>query len=85
VFHFHQNTLKALKELVEAAGLQHPADIGTQHIVRRVNANDVRVLADLLPQLEPGVLLGPAEAVAGLHPQFQRFWPQASAHRFGLN
>ena len=85
VFHFHQNTLKALKELVEAAGLQHPADISTQHIVRRVNANDVRVLADLLPQLEPGVLTGPPEALASLHPQFQRFWPLASAHRFGLS
>jgi glutamate synthase domain-containing protein 2 len=29
---FHQNTLKALKELVEAAGLCHPQEITAQHI-----------------------------------------------------
>jgi glutamate synthase domain-containing protein 2 len=36
VLHFHQNTLKALQELVQAAGLHHPGGITAQHIVRRV-------------------------------------------------
>lgn len=32
---FHQNTLKALKELVQAAGLESPAQIPASHVVRR--------------------------------------------------
>ena len=37
VANFHQNTLKALKELVEAAGLCHPREITAQHIVHRLD------------------------------------------------
>jgi glutamate synthase domain-containing protein 2 len=39
VFHFHNETLKTLKELVEAAGLQHPNEIDASHIIRRINEN----------------------------------------------
>ena len=56
VFNFHQNTLKALQELVQAAGLQHPNQIGAHHLVRRVNANEVRLLSNLLPTVAPGAL-----------------------------
>ena len=35
VYNFHQQTLHALQELVQAAGLQHPSDITAHHIVRR--------------------------------------------------
>ncbi len=87
VFNYHQNTLKALQELVQAAGLHHPGDITTQHIVRRVSANEVRQLAQLLPQVPPGALLdtGPgAHRLADLHPVFRYYWPLASAERFAL-
>ncbi len=83
VYNFHQNTLKALKELVEAAGLEHPHQITAQHIVRRVNENDVRLLAYLVPQVAPNALLDPAK-LAELHAVFRVYWPAASAHSFGL-
>lgn len=83
VYNFHQNTLKALKELVEAAGLQHPHQITAQHIVRRVNENDVRLLAYLVPQVAPNALLDPTK-LADLHAVFRVYWPMASAHSFGL-
>jgi len=81
VYNFHQNTLKALQELVQAAGLQALADITAHHIVRRVDENDVRVLAALLPPLAPGALLHSAE---GLPEVFRLYWPRARADRFDL-
>lgn len=81
VFNFHQQTLKALQELVQAAGLQHPGDITAQHIVRRVNENEVRLLANLLPTTQPGALLRGSE---GQHAVFTTYWEQARADRFGL-
>ena len=81
VYNFHQQTLHALQELVQAAGLQHPSDITANHIVRRVNENDVRLLSTLLPTVRPGALLGDLDAQ---HKVFQTYWPQAQPDRFGL-
>ena len=81
VYNFHQQTLHALRELVQAAGLQHPSDITADHIVRRVNENDVRLLSNLLPTVRPGALLGDLDAQ---HKVFQYYWPQAQPDRFGL-
>jgi len=49
VLRFHENTLEALRELVQAAGLQHPNQISATHIVRRTADQEVRLLASLLP------------------------------------
>lgn len=80
VYHFHQQTLKALQELVQAAGLHHPGEIGAHHIVRRVNENEVRLLANLLPALASGALL--SEHVDHLPAVFSIYWPMAQADRF---
>ncbi len=79
VCNFHQNTLKALQELVQAAGLQHPGEISAQHIVRRVNENEVRLLSNLLPTVAPGALLGD---IQGMHAVFTTYWSNASAEQF---
>jgi glutamate synthase domain-containing protein 2 len=50
---FHQNTLKALAELIAAAGLTHPSQLKPHHLVRRVSANQVKLASALLPYLEP--------------------------------
>jgi glutamate synthase domain-containing protein 2 len=81
VYNFHQQTLHALQALVQAAGLQHPSDITADHIVRRVNENDVRLLSTLLPTVRPGALLGDLDAQ---HKVFQTYWPHAQPDRFGL-
>jgi glutamate synthase domain-containing protein 2 len=80
VFHYHESTLHALKELIEAAGLQHPSDLRPHHIVRRVSPNNVRLLSDLLKYLEPGDLL---EGRYRFH-LYEKFWPLARADRFSL-
>jgi len=80
VFNYHQQTLHALRELVQAAGLSHPSQITMHHIVRRVDRNEVKLLANLLPQLRPGALLQPD--LSGLHNVFRLYWPRARADSF---
>ena len=78
VANFHQNTLKALKELVEAAGLCHPQEITAQHIVHRLDKHEVKLLASLLPFVAPGAVLRGDLS----HNTFRTYWPMASAHSF---
>jgi glutamate synthase domain-containing protein 2 len=81
VYHFHRSTLHALKELVQAAGLAHPQDITAHHIVRRLTDTDVRLLANLITQVEPGSLL--TGDLSAQHNVFKMYWPIANAERFG--
>ena len=57
VYRFHHHTLGALRELTQAAGLMHPNEFRATHLVRRVSENEVRLLANVLPQVRPGQLL----------------------------
>ena len=81
VYHFHQNTLLALKELVQAAGLHDPAGITADHIVRRNSEHGVKLLANLLPFVKTGELL---DGESNLQ-VFRTYWPMASAHSFSAN
>ncbi len=75
---FHRNTLIALKELIAAAGLSHPNELGPEHIVRRVSSTDVRSLAALHVWAKPDELLhGMPE-----HAVFRVYWPVARADTF---
>ena len=79
VRNFHRSTLHALKELVQAAGLRHPQEVSAHHIVRRLTDTEVRLLSNLILQVEPGALLGPLDAQATV---FRLYWPLAHAHSF---
>ena len=80
VFNFHQQTLHALQEIVQAAGLQHPGGITAHHIVRRIDDSQVRLLVNLMPQLEKGALL--QNDLSALHNVFKLYWPVAQANSF---
>ena len=83
VWRFHQHTLAALQELVQAAGLQHPNEISAAHIVRRSADHEVRLLANLLPTVAPGELLAAERGEADWpHKVFSLYWPLARAHAF---
>jgi glutamate synthase domain-containing protein 2 len=78
VHQFHDETLKALAELVAAAGLMHPIELGPQHIVRRVAQNEVRLLSLVAQFIRPGSL-----AEGRFEQQvFETFWPMARADSF---
>ena len=81
VFNFHQQTLHALQELVQAAGVNHPNEITAHHIVRRSSDNRVRSLAQsILTQLPTGALL--QDSIAGLPLIYRLNWPLAQAESF---
>jgi hypothetical protein len=79
VFQFHQQTLAALKELLQAAGLREPGEVTASHIVRRNSEHGVKLLANLLPFVQPGELLR-GEMTQQV---FRLYWPQAQAESFG--
>lgn len=78
VFQFHHNTLAALKEMLGAAGLSHPSELGPEHVIRRVSATDVRSLASLHHWAKPGELLSGVPD----HPVFKVFWDVSRADSF---
>ena len=75
---FHNNTVCALRDLLCAAGLSHPREIGPEHIMRRVSPSEVRSMAALYRFLEPGELLtGIPE-----HAVFESFWASSRSDSF---
>lgn len=78
VYQFHQQTLFALKELVECAGLTHPGEITASHIVRRHSQGSTMLLANLLTFVQPGSLVNDEMTL----PVFKAYWPMAQAHSF---
>jgi glutamate synthase domain-containing protein 2 len=82
VWMFHESTLHALMELVQAAGLQHPNELTARHIMRRISDTEVRMLSQLLMQVAPGALL--QDNMDALPEVFQTHWPAACAERFAL-
>jgi glutamate synthase domain-containing protein 2 len=75
---FHANTLRALSDMLAAAGISHPSDLGPHHLVRRLSATEVKQFADL------HTFLSPNELVDGMcDAQFyKRNWDLATAENF---
>ncbi len=78
VANFHRNTLHALAELLQAAGLHHPDSLHTHHIAVRTPGCDVTLLSTIYPELTPGCLL------TGELPSkvFRMGWPMANPESF---
>jgi glutamate synthase domain-containing protein 2 len=78
VFNFHHNTVRALAELVAAAGLDHPSELRPHHFMRRASSDTVVTYAEQFEILEPGQLLADASSSH----RFGEAWRVASAHTF---
>jgi glutamate synthase domain-containing protein 2 len=88
VFHFHEQTLHTLKELVAAAGLNHPNELKPHHIIRRVNGDQVKTMSAIYTYLQPGDLLDGRDDSGGkatIHEVFNAYWPLAKASSFKLS
>jgi hypothetical protein len=83
VANFHRNTLKALAELIGAAGLAHPAQLRPWHIVKRTSETEVRLMSNLITVLGDGDLLT-ADSASGRaqHAVFKLYWPLADPESF---
>lgn len=81
VYNFHRQTLHALQELIQAAGLLHPNEITAHHIVRRSTDHKVKSLAQLiLTQLPDRALL--ESDLQALPLIYRHSWPRAAAQSF---
>lgn len=75
---FHDNTMRALRDLLGAAGLSDPSQLGPEHILRRVSPVEIRSLAALYRYLEPGELLDRVPE----HAVFHAYWADARSDSF---
>jgi glutamate synthase domain-containing protein 2 len=83
VWRFHENTLHALKELVQAAGLHHPGQITAAHIVRRGADDGVKLLLNRLTFVPDGALLTAIEGQGPWpHKVYEHYWPMARSAGF---
>ncbi|WP_089605117.1 FMN-binding glutamate synthase family protein [Acinetobacter piscicola] len=80
VFNFQRNTLKALAEMIAAAGLQHPAEIKAHHLAQRINDREIKTYAQLHFWMKNGELLN-CENKDDENFYF-RMWNLASAEAF---
>ncbi|MBM4204254.1 MAG: FMN-binding glutamate synthase family protein [Gammaproteobacteria bacterium] len=78
VFDFHRSTMETLKDLVGAAGLNHPCELGPEHIIRRISSKEVRSLAGL----HKWVITGDLNKGVYRSPVFKSFWEKAPHDSF---
>ncbi len=78
VFSFHRNTLKALAEMLAAAGLSHPSQLDARHLVRRISNTEIKLFSQEHVFLKPGALL--SGKVSGEF--YERMWKMARADSF---
>ena len=74
---FHRNTVGALAEIVAAMGLDHPSELESDFVVRRVSQYEVRTFGEIHPTVPTGSLL------AGTAPErFQTVWDRVGTTAF---
>lgn len=75
---YHNSTMHALAEMLAAAGIARPQDLGPQHLVRRISQSEIRLYSQIHTYLKPGELLEQGEQ----HPFYGLSWKLADAHSF---
>ncbi len=74
---FHDNTVGALAEMIAAMGLDHPAELRPELVVKRISDSRVQTFSETYDFLAEGDLL---EGLA--LPRFQVPWDNSTAERF---
>ena len=79
VNNFHNNTLVALKEMLEAAGLTHTHQLNRRHIVRRLSASQIKLADQIYPRVEVNALI---EGKPVEDPRLASYWHRVSGASF---
>lgn len=80
VNNFHQNTMKALAEMIASSGLSHPEQIKPHHLAQRVNDREIKNYAQLHFWLKNGELL--EEHIQDEDNFYYRMWNLADSTKF---
>jgi len=78
VYNFHRNTLLTLAEMLASAGIEHPSQLTTEHLVRRISDTQIRLFSQTHTFLKPGELLD-NRCTSEF---YSRMWHRARADRF---
>ena len=74
---FHRETVKALTELIAAAGLTHPHDLRPSHFMQRAAPDRSISFEELYHCMKPGELLA-----GGAPPHMRQAWDMATPKSF---
>lgn len=77
VLNFHHHTVRALGEMVAAAGLYHPTELCPRNISYRLSPTMIRTANRVFTFLKPGELLEGTD-----QPGYREFWKMATADSF---
>jgi glutamate synthase domain-containing protein 2 len=77
VANYHRNSLRALAELLGAAGLRHPDELKPWHLQIRHQSGAVLRGDDVYPHVSPGGIL-----TGDMNPELRREWDRARADSF---
>jgi glutamate synthase domain-containing protein 2 len=77
VHRYHENTLRALADYVNAAGIADPADLRPHHLRVRMDENQVRSADTIYDFLAPGILLEAPDET-----RYKRWWAMADPDSF---
>ncbi|PHR57618.1 MAG: FMN-binding glutamate synthase family protein [Robiginitomaculum sp.] len=80
VYHFHHNTIRALAEVVGAAGLSHPSELQPCHLFHRVSATRALPADEVYDLLEDGILLDKPQ-----NTDLAKDWARANSASFAAN
>lgn len=81
VANFHKNTLHALTEMLEAAGVEHPSQLTRRHVVHRTMGATVKLEEHIYPHVNDGALLR-GESTEDV--RLNLYWPKVSKDSFHL-
>ena len=76
---FQVNTVAAVAEMLEAAGLKGPHELSRRHIVRRLSASQIQLADQIYPKVAEGALLR-GEKVAD--PRLASYWHRVTPDSF---
>ena len=79
VYNFHRNTIIALTEMLEAAGMTHTHQLNRRHIVRRLSASQIKLADQIYPRVEINALIkgDPVE-----DPRLAVYWHRVTGDSF---
>lgn len=84
VKNFHSNTLEALKEVLQAMGVNHTDDIKPYHIMRRVSPEKVVSYEDIMEFVNDSAICQEDGCNIYATSDLQKWWNRASAESFSL-
>jgi len=79
---FQSNTVFAVAEMLEAAGLEHPSQLTRRHIVRRLSASKILLADQIYPKVENRALL---EGLQVDDTRLSSYWNRVTGASFAPN